>query len=373
MWACMLLSGCDEKRDAPAVSQGSRAAQPESARSASATSEPRRTRAESAASSHSAALASVSGSASGSPSGKASAAPLTSTSSHAKQLPPMMNLGVSAPAVLGNGVMVAKTKKDDLVISRLQKDGFAPITVPQDELSAWPVGLASGSSTHAYWVSRRRLVRRQVKADGSQGPLEVLATDAANAAVSASRSTGATERDVVLYIGSAVSKEGERAARLWVEGQGSRRLSREAGGATSVSVVALGAGRFALVTLDGRVGMSPVHAMSLELDEQGVPHVGEDRVVHVAGPAQRGTALTGVLLGRGPLVLLPISKDARSFGLLMLRVGYGDAPASWVDYAKRVGSRSPCCCHGMRKTDRSVRTSKGGGAGLAPTCWNWVG
>ncbi|MFW5741057.1 MAG: hypothetical protein ACOC1F_11900, partial [Myxococcota bacterium] len=135
-------------------------------------------------------------------------------------------------------------------------------------------------------------------------------------------------------IGRQASDQGGRPARIWVEGHGARAISREAGGATAVSVVALGGGRFALLTLDGRMGMSPMHAVSLELDADGVPHLGEDRVVHVAGPAQQHTALTGVLLGRGPVALLPISKDARSFGLLSLRIGYGngEAPSSWVDY-----------------------------------------
>lgn len=128
--------------------------------------------------------------------------------------------------------------------------------------------------------------------------------------------------------------DGERSAKLWIEGHGSRPLSREAGGATSVSVVHLGAGRFALLMLDGRVGMSPVHAVYLELDADGNPHVGEDRVVHVAGPAERGSAIAGVELGRGPLALLPISKDASHFGLLLLRVGHGEdeTPATWIDY-----------------------------------------
>ncbi len=325
-WACLALVGCDDHRASRSDDKAERATAPTLAASSLArlpatarppTSTPR-TRASS------------------SPSVSVSAAPVAPPASSAGGAAgPELELGSSAPVALGNGMMVAKNKKDSLIVSRLQDGQFQPITTPPDEISFWPVALASGASTNAYWVSGGRLVRREVKTDGSQGPLQVLASDAANrGSVSASRSSGAVERDVVMYIGSKVSAEGERSARLWVEGHGSRPISREAGGATSLSVVPLGGGRFALVTLDGRVGMSPVHAVSLELDAQGAPHLGEDRVVHVAGPAERGTALTGVRLGRGPMVLLPISKDAKSFGLLMLRVGYGDGetPSSWVDY-----------------------------------------
>ncbi len=247
---------------------------------------------------------------------------------------PELDLGTPAPVVLGKGVMVAKDKADGLLVSRLQKGRFEPVTAAWEEVSPWPVSLASGSTQRAYWVSRGRLVRREIASDGSVGALTVLATDAVDGSpVSAARSAGATEQDVVLYAGRKQSS-GEWAARLWVEGQGSRSTSRDAGSVTSLSLVHLGLSRFALLKLDGRLGMSPVHAVSLELDVEGVPHLGEDRVVYVAGSAERGTALTGILVGRGPVVLLPISKDAREFGLLLLRVGYGDgeAPSEWVDY-----------------------------------------
>ncbi len=262
-----------------------------------------------------------------------SASPATSAGAFGA-LGPERDFGPAVPAVLGKGIAVVRDKKDGLILSRRGDDGFERIDREAGEISRWPVALSPGPPSRAYWVSRNRLVRREIQNDGTPGPLEVLASGAANAAVAVARSEGPVERDVVLYIGRRVNSEGTRSARVWVEGQRSRPISREAGGATSVSVIHLGGGRFALLTLDGRVGMSPVHAVPLELDEKGVPHLGTDRVVHVAGPAQRHTAITGVKLGRGPLALLPISKDARSFGLLMLRIGYGDgeAPASWLNY-----------------------------------------
>jgi len=244
-----------------------------------------------------------------------------------------LDLGPPVPAVLGGRMMVAKTKTEELIVSRMKDGSFEPITAPQGDVSPWPVALAAGSKTHAYWVSHGQVVRREILPDGKVGPKTVVAADAAlSSPVVAARSSGHVERDVVLYIGSKVSAQGERTARLWVEGHETRPVSREAGGATSIALVHLGATRFALFTLDGRLAMSPVHSISLELDGEGNPDLGEDRVVHVAGPAERQTALTGVLVGRGPVALLPISKTSTDFGLLVLRAGYEDDPPRWVDY-----------------------------------------
>lgn len=244
-----------------------------------------------------------------------------------------LDLGPPVPAVLGGRMMVAKTKTEELIVSRMKDGSFEPITAPQGDVSPWPVALAAGSKTHAYWVSHGQVVRREILPDGKVGPKTVVAADAAlSSPVVAARSSGHVEHDVVLYIGSKVSAQGERTARLWVEGHETRPVSREAGGATSIALVHLGATRFALFTLDGRLAMSPVHAISLELDGEGNPDLGEDRVVHVAGPAERQTALTGVLVGRGPVALLPISKTSTDFGLLVLRAGYEDDPPRWVDY-----------------------------------------
>jgi hypothetical protein len=80
--------------------------------------------------------------------------------------------------------------------------------------------------------------------------------------------------------------------------------------------------------------MSPVHAIDLELDASGAPHLGQDRVVFVAGAAERRSAIAGVRLGATAVALLPISRDSTHFGLLSLLVtgGESEAPSWWVDY-----------------------------------------
>jgi hypothetical protein len=229
--------------------------------------------------------------------------------------------------------MVAKTKTEELIISRYKSNSYEPIVRDYADVSPWPVSLAVGTQTHAYWISAGQLVRREVMSDGTQGSRTVVASDAApSSPVVAARTTGHVEQDVVLYLGGKVSAQGERSARLFVQGHGTRAISDEAGGATSIALVHLGATRFAILTLDGRLSMSPMHAISLEFDEEGKPELGEDRVVHVAGPAERRSALTGIMVGGGPVALLPLSRTSLEFGLLTLRIGYEDETPRWVDY-----------------------------------------
>ncbi len=269
-----------------------------------------------------------------------SVAPGSSASSHAELAAPPLEtgevfVGRAQHVAVGRVGVVAVQRGDELVVSPMRSGVVQPFADPGTELATVPLALVDGEASAVYWISRGRLVRRKIAADGTAQQLEVLASDAADGTrLSAGRPQRRADDDVVMYIGREVSKELERAPRLWVEKHGSQRVSTEAGGATSVTVVGLGGNRFALLTLDGRVAMSPVHAISLELDADGAPHLGEDRVVYVAGPAERRTAITGVRVGPGPVALLPISKDDTHFGLLSLLVGDGDAeaPSSWVDY-----------------------------------------
>jgi hypothetical protein len=198
-----------------------------------------------------------------------------------------------------------------------------------------PPALTGGAVETAYWVSRGRLVRRQLSADGTVGALEELATDASSGVpVVALRPSGAGARDVVLYVGRPEGAEGERPARLWVEGHGSRRLSQEAGSATSVSAVLLGPDSLLGLVLDGRMGNSSVHAVRVQLDAQGKPEAGEDRVVYVGGSAQPSTPIVGLSVGHIPVAFLPMPKDMTGFGLvaLLIQEGAGEASTWWLDY-----------------------------------------
>ena len=148
------------------------------------------------------------------------------------------------------------------------------------------------------------------------------------------RTGGSPPRDVVAYIGRAEGAEGERPARLWLEGQGARRLSQEAGGASNVALVSVGASELRVLTLDARMGMSSVHAARLQYAGDGAPQLGEDRVVFVGGSAQWSTPMVALVPGGQPVALLPMGKEATGFGLLSLLVADGAAEAtpSWIDY-----------------------------------------
>lgn len=223
---------------------------------------------------------------------------------------------------------------DSLAVARFVDGELQPFASDPKGLSR-SVALVDGAPSRAYWISKGRLVRRRISADGVVGPLEILADDAADHTIVAAASAhGPVEADVALYIGKHVTRELERKARLWVERDGSRALSDEAGGATTVSIVPLGGAKFALLTIDGRLAMSPVHAVYLELDADGKPHLGVDQVVYVAGPADRDTRITGIRVGLGPVGLVAMARDSSSFGLLTLRIGYGEgeAPSWWLDY-----------------------------------------
>jgi len=257
---------------------------------------------------------------------------------------PALDLGTPAPAVVNKNLLVAKDKHDELILSKQVGESFEPIATPWEEVSKWPVTLASGSKTHAYWLSGTQLVRREVFADGTAGPKTIVATDiASNSPIAAARSLehpnqstnhhpGGGQLDVVVYIASESTDRGEHSARIWIEGQGSLAASQAAGGATSVTLLPVGPRRFLVCTLDGRLGMSPIHSIALDLDEQGRAILGEDRVVYVAGPAERQSKLTAVWVEPGPVVLLPISKSTIEFGTLVLRVGIDEENPTWVDY-----------------------------------------
>ena len=213
-------------------------------------------------------------------------------------------------------------------------------------MSRHPVALTTGRRSFAYWISKGRLVRREARADGLETPLEVVATDASDgAAVAAVRSAGKTPADVVVYTSrkatgsSATNDLTQWEPRLWVEGHASMAIAQEAASVSSVALVATGADRFVALTLDGRLAMSPLHAVTISLDKTGAPRVGRDAVAWVAGPVESLVRLTGLQLADGVVGLFPIYRDAQRFGLVAVDVATADASGrgqpssvSWVDY-----------------------------------------
>ena len=244
------------------------------------------------------------------------------------------DLGLVAPAAVGPfGAAIVKGD-DEVVVVPFQngKFGAAPADVKTSQAS-WPV-VVEGSPSRLYWSSKGRLLRRKITNDGVVGALEVLATDVSEQylRVAAAHDEKDPNLDVVLYIGSRVSKEKEHLGRIWLEGRKPKYITPEGGGATAVSVVPIAPGRFALIAVDGRLSLSPVHTRFLELTPE--PTMTEDRVVHVAGPADAPPDLAAMLIGGAPVAFTTISKESTEFGLLSLAIGTAeaDAPATWLLY-----------------------------------------
>lgn len=112
------------------------------------------------------------------------------------------------------------------------------------------------------------------------------------------------------------------------------RLSDDGAGATSLRLVPLGPDRALAVYIDARTAMVPVHARTLSV-EGGRLKLGEDVVVFVGGPPERGVDFTVARAGDKSLVLLPNAKDSLAFGMAAVALAEPmreDMPAVWSMY-----------------------------------------
>jgi hypothetical protein len=180
----------------------------------------------------------------------------------------------------------------------------------------------------AYWVSAGRLVRRSL---GAGAALEVLQTDARTG----TKVAGAlvAQKPHVVYITQNAS--GDPRARLWVEGGPVVDLSPEGSSASSIALLPQRSGPLTFVALEGRSGMSPLHARPL--GNSGRVELAADEVVWVGGGAQARTELDVVEDERGDgWALVPLERSATEFGLAAIPLSRGDvAPetVSWKAYA----------------------------------------
>jgi hypothetical protein len=110
-------------------------------------------------------------------------------------------------------------------------------------------------------------------------------------------------------------------AQLWSDDGTTMRLSDEGQGATFVDLAPrAGGGKDELLalTLDGHMGMSPVHARTVSW--AGKPVLGTDVVLWVGGNAESSS---GLAIATGPgssFALVPFAKDTTTFGMLALRM-----------------------------------------------------
>ncbi len=239
------------------------------------------------------------------------------------------DVGPAGPIAASARGVVLITKDDRIALAPLakKKGEVKAVKEPKDQFA-----IARGPSVagpYAYWISSGRLVRRKLKG----GTLETLAANAR----SGTRVTALPKSDnrpaAVAYIGAPVTKDARGAAYLWVEGSEPLVMSPEGSAATSVSMAATADSLYVLA-LEGRTGMTPVHARVVGF-EDSKPKLDKDVVVWVAGPAQSLTEITAAPADDEVIGLVPLERDITRFGLAEVRVGSPPkmgAPVTWRAY-----------------------------------------
>lgn len=240
-------------------------------------------------------------------------------------------IGPAAPASAYNDGVVMVSRDDELVVVRLshpipKSAGPGPSRFQGTSGSAAGfVSVARGPAVgaqHAYWISKGRLVRRAF----TGGELEVLSHDARQG----TRVAVAGSPEIVAYVAEPAP---EQDAKAWIRlATGTKLLlTPEGAAASSVSLAASGDAVIASF-IDGRTGMTPVHARRVDVKGGALE---PDVVVWVAGTTQAVTEITSVGAANGAWLLLPVERDASHFGLAALMVDRRprmDPPLRWRIY-----------------------------------------
>jgi hypothetical protein len=241
-------------------------------------------------------------------------------------------LGPAAPVAAHARGVVMVTRTDEIELLKLpQPLSKSKKSVPgsieptgRGPQEFWPVARGPGvSATHVYWVSKDRVVRRAI----SGSDLEILATDAREG----TRVAVSSSPDVVAYITKPQGKQDSLARLILPDGK-QLVVTPEGAAASSISLARVG--EDVIVSyIDGRSGMTPVHARRLHLKAGTLD---PDVVVWVSGATQGLTEINSVAGGNGSWLLLPVERDASHFGLATLAVERDpkmDPPLRWRTYA----------------------------------------
>jgi hypothetical protein len=243
-----------------------------------------------------------------------------------------IDLATGSYASVGAAGLVVRKKDGSFLVVRLDDKP----TATDDDGSQFTHGQTAltdrEGASMAYWVASGAVKRRLVSSDGTLGPLESVIDDASDGyPVFALRAGGA---DAVAYVAKKTSKDGERRARVWVEGKGSSDLSPSGSGATSLSLVERAPGAYAAVWLDGRSALAPIHAAELDVTTTP-PSVSNEGVVWIAPPWELQAEVTTVRAGDTLVALVAQPKNGADFGLAAAPITFGAEPlndAAWLDY-----------------------------------------
>jgi len=256
----------------------------------------------------------------------------------------LVDVAPAGPATANELGVVLVTKSDALVtaargpLPHTKAPAPTPIQALDRERQEFaPYGRGPAiAGRFAYWVSQGRLVRR--KLDGS-GELEVLAPDARQGTRVAAVSSGSTA--IAAYVARAPAPDEPPRARVWVEGNRRYELTPDGSGASSIALTRQGDG-FLFTALDGRSGMTPLHARRL----RWVPGkkelvVGPDQVVWVGAGSQPTTEVAATTLGDEAWAFVAIERDVTHFGLAQIRIGREpqlDSPVTFAPYPNGINT-----------------------------------
>ncbi|MGC4095216.1 MAG: hypothetical protein QM756_46305 [Polyangiaceae bacterium] len=211
---------------------------------------------------------------------------------------------------------------------------FSALTRPREDFLSFARGPALVSGA-AYFVLQGNLVRARLSEP--QREPEVLARDARKGA----RVAGVEGPDGHALVGyiSTPDASGAPHAKLWLDGK-TLDLTPEGAGASSLALLTLPSGWLA-VTLDGRSGMTPLHARLLTRDKPGSVALGPDVVAWVGASAQATTEVFVAESGGDAWAFVPIEQDVTHFGLAQIHLGSSprlDAPVHFLTYESGTNS-----------------------------------
>jgi hypothetical protein len=199
------------------------------------------------------------------------------------------------------------TKRDELVTLPLDGQGrFRELPEASEAFAKYGRGPALTEQS-AYFISLDgRLLRASLQRPEQ---VEELAAHARPGTRVSALSSGG--RELVAFIAEV---QGEPVAQLWSSSGELLRVTPEGGTASCVQMAPLGRGAV-IVSLEGRTGMSPVHARMVRLAPRRVS-LAEDQVVWVGPGAHPLTELSLVAVPpRGAIALLATARSITEFGL----------------------------------------------------------
>lgn len=224
----------------------------------------------------------------------------------------LFDVGPAGPASASSRGVVMVTKHGEVVILPVDAQGrFRELSSDQAVFARYGRGPAL-TDQYAYFISLDgRLLQAPLRDPGN---VKELASNARSGTrVSALRQG---DRELVAFVAEI---EGEPVSLLWSSSGELLRVTPEGSTASSVQLATLGRGAV-VVSLEGRTGMSPVHARLIRLAQRRV-NLDEDRVVWVGPGVHPLTEL--LLIARPPdsaVAFLGVARSITEFGLASLTV-----------------------------------------------------